>query len=89
MGRWAKPNKIPLDNRICRACGVLEDEFHFILECAIYDGLRKMYFKRYYWQNPNMPKFIELLTSENSKIIKNLSYFIEKAFQMRATVELV
>ena len=89
MGRWAKPNKIPLDNRKCRVCGVLEDEFHFILECAIYDGLRKTYIKRYYWQNPNMPKFIELLTSENSKIIKNLSCFIEKAFKMRATVELV
>ena len=63
--------------------------FHFILECAIYDGLRKKYIKRYYWQNPNMPKFIELLTSEDSKIIKNLSCFIEKAFKMRATVELV
>ena len=89
MGRWAKPNKIPLDNRKCRACGVLEDEFHFILECAIYDDLRKTYIKRYYWQSPNMPKFIELLTSQNRKIIKNLSYFIEKAFKMRALVVLV
>ena len=89
MGRWAKPNKIPLDNRKCRACGVLEDEFHFILECAIYDDLRKTYIKRYYWQSPNMPKFIELLTSQNRKIIKNLSYFIEKAFKIRALVELV
>ena len=89
MGRWAKPNKIPLDNRKYRACGVLEDEFHFILECAIYDDLRKTYIKRYYWQSPNMPKFIELLTSQNRKIIKNLSYFIEKAFKMRALVVLV
>ena len=89
IGRWAKPNKIPLDNRKCRVYVVLEDEFHFSLECAIYDGLRKTYIKWYYWQNPNMPKFMELLTSENSKIIKNLSYFVEKAFKMRATVELV
>ena len=44
--------------------------------------------KRYYWQSPNMPKLIELLTSQNS-IIKNLSYFIEKTFKMRALVELV
>ena len=36
-----------------------------------------------------MPKFIELLTSQNRKIIKNLSYFIEKAFKMRALVVLV
>ena len=89
MGRWAKPNKIPLDNRKCRVCGVLEDEFYFSLECAIHDGLRKTYIKRYYWQNPNMPKSIELLTSENSMVIKYLSHFIEKAFKTRATVELV
>ena len=34
MGRWAKPNKI--DNRKCRACDVLEDEFHFIIVCSLY-----------------------------------------------------
>ena len=79
MGRWAKPNKIPVDNKKCTVCGVLEDEFYFILECAINDSLRKTYIKRYYWQNPSMPKFIELLASKNSKIIKNLSYFIEKS----------
>ena len=31
MGRWAKPNKVPLDNRKCKICNVVEDEFHFIL----------------------------------------------------------
>ena len=87
-GRWAKPNKIPLDNRKCRFCEVLEDEYHFILECYIYNDLRKTYIKPYYWWRPNMSKFIELLTTENNTTTKNLSNFIEKAFKMRSLIGL-
>ena len=83
MGRWAKPNKTLFDNRKCRACNVLEDEFHFIIVCSLYKDLRKTYIKRYYWQRPNMPKFLELFSTENCNIIKNLSIFIEKAFKLR------
>ena len=75
-GRWAKPNKIPLKNRLCMICNVLEDEFHFVLECSLYKDLRKIYIKRYYWQRPNMPKFIELISSENCRTIKNLIYWL-------------
>ena len=42
-GRWTKPNKTPLDDRICLICGVLEDEFHFFIECPLYNDLRNIY----------------------------------------------
>ena len=83
MGRWAKPNKILFDERKFRAWNVLEDKFHFIIVCSLYKDLRKIYIKRYYWQRPNMPKFLELFSTENCNIIKNLSIFIEKAFKLR------
>ena len=83
MGRLAKPNKISYDNRKCRVCNVLEDEFHFVSICSLYKDLRKIYIKRYYWQRPNMLKFLELFATENITIIKNLSIFIEKAFKLR------
>ena len=35
-GRWAKPNKIPYEHRKCKICDTLEDEFHFVFECALY-----------------------------------------------------
>ena len=35
-GRWAKPNSIPFENRRCRTCNILEDEYHFLLECSRY-----------------------------------------------------
>ena len=34
-GRWHRPNSIPLRERKCNTCNVLEDEFHFILECSV------------------------------------------------------
>ena len=40
-GRWHKLNKIPYNERKCQLCNTLEDEFHFLLECALYYDLRK------------------------------------------------
>ena len=82
MGRWAKPNKIPLANRICKSCSVLEDEFHFILECTFFQTLRKTYIKKFFW-NTKYAETIELNTTENINMLKNLSVHIEKAFRLR------
>ena len=69
-------------------CNVLEDEFHFLLECPFYIDLRKRYLHKYYWRRPNMPKFIELLSTEHVKTLKNLSVFIDKAFKLRKNAAL-
>ena len=83
-GRWAKPNKMPLDNRKCMICNILEDEFQFVLECSLYKDLRK-----------NILKTVLLAKAEYAQINrtiffrkrlyykKNLSIFIDKAFKMR------
>ena len=41
VGRWARPNRTPLDQRKCRVCDKVEDEFHFLLECGLYSQIRK------------------------------------------------
>ena len=41
MGRWARPERIEFDDRKCKLCKKLEDEFHFVLECPLYDDIRK------------------------------------------------
>ncbi|MCG8046233.1 MAG: reverse transcriptase family protein, partial [Candidatus Thiodiazotropha endolucinida] len=88
VGRWVKPNKVPYENRKCKVCGILEDEFHFLLECPLYTDLRRLYINRYFWNRPNMPKFIELLTAENTNLLKKLSTYIEKAFNLRKNIVL-
>ena len=38
-GRWSKPNSTPRNERLCRL-NKLEDEFHLLLECTLYNQLR-------------------------------------------------
>ena len=83
-GRWARPERTPLDDRKCKLCHKLEDEYHFILECPLYTDLRKQFISKFYWGRPNMPKFIELCKSENQNVQKRFSMFIEKAFKVRS-----
>ena len=35
-----------------------------------------------------MPKFIELFTTENSKVLTNLGTFVQKAFELRNEIVL-
>ena len=60
-GRWHRPQSIPLNERKYIICNNVEDEFHFILECTKYNEIRRKYIKKYFWQRPNISKFIELI----------------------------
>jgi hypothetical protein len=83
VGRWHKPQPIPVNERKCKLCAKLEDEFHFILECPLYKQLRSTYIKPYFYNRPNVLKFTELISSTNSKIIQNVSIYTFKAFELR------
>jgi hypothetical protein len=85
-GRWHKPNKIPRNERKCIICNKLEDEYHFLLECTLYCEIRTKYLPKYYWKRPNIPKFIELMSNESTTIIRKLSTFIYKAFEIRTPI---
>ena len=89
IGRWAKPNKTPYQNRKCKVCNVLEDEFHVLLECPLYTDLRKRYINKFFWTRLNMLKFIELMSIDHGNMLKQLSVFIEKPFQRRKEIILL
>ena len=82
-GRWNRPQSTPLNERICTVCTLLEDAYHFLLECTLYNELRVRYLPRHYRQHPSMYKLVELFNTENDTILKNLSVFIFKAFELR------
>ena len=84
-GRWSKPTPIPIDQRICNICHVLEDEFHFVLQCEAYIDIREMYIPLYYRRRPNMHKFVQLINTDNQTLLRKLSIFIYKAFMIRST----
>ena len=46
VGRWARPNRILIDERKCRTCSKLENEFHFLLECSLYNDLNELVYQK-------------------------------------------
>ena len=45
----------------------------------------KIYIKDYFWKYPNIPKFIQLLTSDKKELNINIAMFIQKSFELRKT----
>ena len=65
-------------------CNVVEDEYHFVLECNMYLDLREKYISKYYWKRPNMHKFVELINSNNENRIRKLNTFVCHAFKLHS-----
>ena len=82
-GRWARPTRIPIGERKCVNCNILEDEFHFVIECNMYIDLRIKYIPKYYWERPSMYKFVALVNTTSIKLLRNLSVYVCQAFKCR------
>ena len=82
-GRWKRP-VIPYEQRYCHKCiNKLEDEYHMLLECELYNDIRQQLIPRYYWTRPSMQKLLELICNERNKVIKAISKFVFCAFKIR------
>jgi len=83
--RKAMSQRIDRSQRYCTFCNSqdIEDEFHFVIKCPIYEHIRKNCINSYYIRRPSMQKFVELMTSCNRTVIKNLSTYICQAFDLR------
>ena len=81
-----KTIRVAYDERKCRVCNILEDEFHFIFECPVYSNLRKLYIDKYYINRPSMFKLIELFKTDPKKQIRSLFIFIFKPFEKRNSI---
>ena len=51
-GRWARPNRIPIDQRLCSACEKLEDEYDLVVECILFKDLSKRYISPNFGRDP-------------------------------------
>ena len=76
---------IQCNDRICSFCNLdkVEDEYHFILVCPLYNVLRKTYLKKYFYIRPSVYKLIKLLNSSNPRVLNNLSLFCIKTQNVR------
>ena len=56
-GRYCR-DRIDRQNRICTLCSrELEDEYHVIIKCPLYQDIRTQYIKKCYYIKPSMAIF--------------------------------
>ena len=74
-GRYHKPKKTPLEQRICYFCNShsVEDELHLILDCTFYDEFRSTLFTKLeaicdFNQLSNIEKFKLIMSANNDDI---------------------
>ena len=82
-GRWVRPTRILIGERKCVNCNILEDEFHFVIECNMYTDLRIKYIPKYYLERPSMYKFVASVNTTSIKLLRNLSVYVCQAFICR------
>lgn len=76
VGRWIG---LPLAERKCELCHKgLGDEFHYLLTCEYFTRERKMHIKTYFYKNPNILKYNELMNTTDIPTLKKLCIFISK-----------
>ena len=83
--RWLKV-KVPYTQRTCTLCNSndIEDEYHVTLVCEYFRDVRKKYIKPFYYQRPNIMKFLDLMTSVSKKDRFRLMLFLKVVFKMYA-----
>ena len=62
-GRWGS-NKVVFEERKCRLCDVIEDEYHCLIECPRFVNERKGCLPMFLKNRPNMYKFVSFLKSD-------------------------
>ena len=86
-GRWRKP-PIPIGERRCRLCRVVEDEYHMIVQCARYRSQRAELNNSIFstlgdeFSTFKQNLFNNVLTSQNVKVQRALAKFLSKAPDM-------
>ena len=74
-GRW---KGVPLQERMCMYCNRdIGDEFHYILSCDHFQEHRSKYIPRFYYKNPNIIKFEQLMSITVPQKLKKLCIFID------------
>ena len=74
---------LPLEDRCCPRCSVLEDEMHFLFDCDIYNDLREHHLPEEYYVRGSIENVVNLLNTDNLKVLNNLALYIRKALNRR------
>ena len=75
---------LPRNERTCKFCNfVIEDEYHFLMSCPLYQDLRNTFLPDEYVHVVNFHKFIQLMNTQDVLKLRNIVMFIYFAFERR------
>ena len=79
---------VPRNDRKCELCNKndIEDEYHFMIVCDVYNDLRREYIPSYYINRPSVYKFTLLLNVKNKKLLHKIALYIIKATKLRNSI---
>ena len=84
-GRYGR-NRLERNERKCLICANsndIEDEYHFIILCNVYNDLRVKYLPSYLYTNPSVHKFVNFFNTCNKNNILRMSKYIKEATERR------
>ena len=72
------------EQRLCPfQCKSVEDEFHFILVCPVYQQIRERFISKFYYNPACEWKFILLLQTDKPYTLQSLGKYIFYSFKKR------
>ena len=89
-GRHTKP-KTKIEDRLCIYCDMtsVEDEFHFIMECKLYDNERSALFNNITniisLNGADEDVFIRLMSCKDEHILFKICKFLSKCFKIHTS----
>ena len=88
IGRYHRP-PIPVEDRLCPTCNVIEDEEHFMLECTQYNREALINWctnsHKLLQHLQNSERFQFILGTRNTKLINLTASFVQKNIKKRTT----
>ena len=85
-GRW---NNTEYVERKCTMCEVIEDEYHFVIECVKFHDLRIKYLPKVLYTKPSMFKFINYLNSKDENSLRKIGLYLHYAFRKYSSDEVL
>ena len=71
-------------DRICKFCNLtMEDEYHVVFGCTLYNELRDTYINDEHRTPKNLYTFCNLFSSANAACVMKLSKFVHHMFKLR------
>ena len=74
---------LPLEDRWCPRCSVLEGEMHFMFECDIYNDLREHRLPEECYVRGSIENDVNLLKTDSLKVLNNFAHYIRNALTRR------